>query len=479
MPRVKQIEKPMIEVFALEGHFGGVTYYMASLTLSECADQLHFARTNEASTFADRVQRRVNEKRAHAMFEDYLRKPGTRFFNSLVVVLMPKKGTETGYYRFEPFEDPSGDPIGKVGVLHVLSNIDRIVVDGQHRLYALRQANEYTRDADYEEDLELAEIEVPVVFITFDDVDGVYESGARVPNIRRDVSDRSRKVFIDLNKTAKPVDKNSLLILDDNDFSAIAARYLIENNPTLELYTKWSDAGSTLADADPYFTNIYLLDQYVDLLFPPEELDRIAKDYSLSLTDERNRAINDCFLAASVDHDGMVPRDMITDFFDRINFFNEWRGSIRSILNGDPLKQPEVRKLKTSQRKEIRALHHEHLMGTVAGQRAAFKAVVQAYQHLEEEAPLQSWYTALDRMSEIQSKNLYSRAGGLWLELLVRPGNRMKVNAVGAAADILEHLIRGVSADQTAGLIRPEDGIGTSNTMDHYEAGLKAIGFSK
>ena len=479
MPRVKQIAKPMIEMFALEGRFGGVTYYMASLTLSECADQLHFARTNEASTFADRVQRRVNEKRAHAMFEDYLRKPGTRFFNSLVVVLMPKKGTETGYYRFEPFEDPSGAAIGKVGVLHVLSDIDRIVVDGQHRLYALRQANEYTRHADYEEDLGLAEIEVPVVFITFDDVDGVYDSGARVPNIRRDVSDRSRKVFIDLNKTAKPVDKNSLLILDDNDFSAIAARYLIETNPTLELYTKWSDAGSTLADADPYFTNIYLLDQYVDLLFPTEELDRIAEDYSLSLTDERDRAISDCFLASSGNHDGMVPRDMITDFFERIKFFNEWRGSVRSILNEDPLKQPEARKLKTSQRKEIRTLHQKHLMATVAGQRAAFKAVLQAYQHIEEEEPLQAWHTALDRMSEIQRRELYGRSSDLWLEVLVRPGNRMKVNAVEAAADVLEHLIRGVSTDQTAGLIRPEDGFGTSNTMDHYEAALKALGFAK
>ena len=479
MPTIKQIAKPMIEMFALEGHFGGVTYYMASLTLSECADQLHFARTNEASTFADRVQRRVNEKRAQAMFEDYLRKPGTRFFNSLVVVLMPKPGTETGYYRFEPFEDPSGAAIGKVGVLHVLSDIDRIVVDGQHRLFALRLANEYTRQAEYENELGLTDIEVPVVFITFDDVNGVYESNTKIPNIQRDVADRSRKVFIDLNKTAKPVDKNSLLILDDNDFSAIAARYLIETNPTLELYTKWSDAGSTLADADPYFTNIYLLDQYVDLLLSTEELDRIAEDYSLSLTDERNRAIEDCFLASAANHDGMIPRDMINEFFERVTFFDEWRASVQSILDGDPRKQPYDLKLKTGQRKKIRALHQKHLLGTVAGQRAAFVAVFRAFQHIDEEDPQQAWYTTLDRMSEIQSKDLYSRTNDIWLELLVRPGNRMKVNAVETAATVLEHLIRGVPVEQTAGLIRPEDGFGTSETMDHYEVALKALGYEK
>ena len=478
MPTVRKISKPMIEMFALEGHFGGVTYYMASLTLSECADQLHFARTNEASTFADRVQRQVNEKRANAMFDEYLRKPGTRFFNSLVVVLMPKEGTETGYYRFEPFEDPSGATIGKVGILRVLSDIDRVVVDGQHRLHALRRANEFTRETEYDKDLGLTEIEVPVVFITFDDVDGVYDTNGHVPNIRRDVADRSRKVFIDLNKTAKPVDKNSLLILDDNDFSAIAARYLIENNSTLELYTKWSDAGSTLADADPYFTNIYLLDQYVDLLFSTEELERIAEDYSLSLTDERHRALEDCFLAGSASHDGLVPRDMISDFFARITFFDQWRSFIQSILKGDPRKQPEMERLKTSQRREIRALHQQHLISTVAGQRAAFMAAFQAFQHIGEEDPQEGWYTALDRLSEIQNEGFYGRDNELWLELLVRPGSRMKVNAVEAAATVLEHLIRGVSVEETAGLIRPEDGFGTSATMTHYQVALEALGYA-
>ena len=475
MPTVRRIQKPMIQMFAVRGTFSGVSYFMTSLTLSECADQLHFARTNEASSFADRVQRQVNEKRANAIFDEYLRKPGLRFFNSLVVVLTPKEGTDTGYYRFEPFEDPEGNAIQSVGVLEVLSDIDRIVVDGQHRLHALRRANEHTKQPEYDASIGLTEVKVPVVFLTFDDVEGEYRPGRRVPQIGRAVADRSRKVFIDLNKTAKPVDKNSLLILDDSDFSAIAARHLIETDPTLELYTKWSDAGSTLADADPYFTNIFLLDQYVELVFANGVIDKISEMYALSLTDERERAIREWFLGPLDERDGLVPHDMIIDFFEKVSFFGSWMSDIRSILQGDPPKQPELARTKTAQRKEIRKLHQTHLLGTVAGQRAAFIAALKAYRHLGDDDPQSRWKLALGRLSDIHDRGFFSRTDELWEELLVRPGNRMKVNEVETASSVLEHLIRGVSVEEARGLIRPEDGKGTSETLTNYTRVLSQL----
>ena len=109
MPIIENAKEQTISLYALKGTFTDVTYFMTSLSLSECAEQLSFAPTEEASEFAERVQRRLDTKRAEEkIYNGYLKQPGMRFFNSLVVVLMPREGTRRGYYRFEPFRGQDG-----------------------------------------------------------------------------------------------------------------------------------------------------------------------------------------------------------------------------------------------------------------------------------------------------------------------------------------------------------------------------------
>ena len=474
---VKNASRPTIRMHALKGSFTDITYFMASLKLSECAEQLHFSRVDEATEFSERVQRRLDEKRADDIFDRYLKKMGHRFFNSLVVVLMPKKNTNHGYFEFHHFTDESDQEIGNVGTLEILTDIERIVVDGQHRLHALRRAEEHTREINYDQKLKLSEIEVPVIFLTFDDV-GVNTIKHQIrpnKNLASDVENHSRKVFIDLNKTAKNVDKNSLLILDDSDFSAVAARYLIENDESLERYTKWSSRGTTLADADPYFTNIFLLDQFVEKLFG-DQADKISDSYDLSSIEERKSALDEEFLKPNEEHNGLVPSKMIMDFFTQVDFFNEWRNEIQSILGDDPEKQPPATKPNPLQRRKIRDLHQEHLLSTVVGQGAAFTAVVEAFQHFREDDEENNWQRALKRLSDIHKKGLYSRKNNLWDELLVRTGNKMRVNAKERSAQLLDHLIRGVPVEETESIIQPEDGFGTDQTMHYYQEALKELG---
>jgi DGQHR domain-containing protein len=237
--KLKSTPLQTIKLYALRGQFDGVTYFMTTMTLAEASEQLHFEDIEAVKSFRERVQRTLDENRARQIFENYLKKQTTRFFNSLVAVIMPPPSIKHGYFEFEPFEAETGK-IDNVGMLSIRTDIQRIVVDGQHRLYALTEANAYTRDPSYDPSLMLKELKVPVVFLTFDEVGG---AGFDVPveDVYKKVSDRARKIFVDLNRNAKKADRNTLFILDDEDFSAVAARDLIERDAHLERYTEGND----------------------------------------------------------------------------------------------------------------------------------------------------------------------------------------------------------------------------------------------
>ena len=474
MSTISNAKEKTVNIIAVRGTFADVTYYMATLSLSECYEQLSIARTEEASTFAERVQRRLDTRRAEKrIYQSYLKRPGTRFFNSLVVVLMPKRGARRGYYRFEPYRTDDGRDVGDVGTLEILSDIDRIVIDGQHRLHALRLANEHSREPDYDKQLAFAEIRVPVVFLTFDDVGGNFDKAIDDPNLHTKVSNKSRKLFVDLNKDVKKVDKNSLLVLDDSDFSAVSARRLIEENSELERYTKWSDAGTTLADVDPYYTNIFLLDQFVEILLGDTLVEIEERGcLVLELEEQRERAIKKIFLAPHPVYE-LPPRKMIEEFFERVSFFHQWKDEIRRILGDDPRIQPIVTDTNRAQKDEIRGLHKKSLLGTVAGQRAAFIGVVESFEHFDGD-PESNWRLALDRLSEIHDAGILDRSNPLWLELLVKAGNTMKLNTIRPSAEVISCLIRR-SDESSLGQINPAKGRGTKDTVEHYLTALTSL----
>lgn len=467
--------KAIVSICAIEGKFTDVTYYMSTLKLSECKDQLDFAPTDEVATFTERVQRKLDKKRASELiFKKYLNKPGTRFFNSLVVVLMPKDGTEDGYYQFKPFKDEKGKSIGNVGMLEILSDIDRIVVDGQHRLHALKLADEQSRGPDYDRELGFSQIRVPVVFVTFEDIGGTFDETISDAELPRKVANKSRKLFVDLNKDVKKIDKNNLLVLDDSDLSAVAARSLIEDNESLEVYTKWSKTGSTLADADPYFTNILLLDLFAEIFFEEVmelDLEKIA-DAELELEDGRVKAIQNYFCSTSSEL-GLAPKNMIEDFFEKVSFFGKWKKSIREILGGDPKTQPMTTETTPQQRRSIRKLHQQQLLSTVVGQHAAFRAALDAFEHFDSE-PKDDWHETLRRLSAVHDLGLFDRENLLWEELLVKAGKKLKLTAIRESSEVLSALIR-LKASKSLTVVNVDRGVGTTETHKHYSIALRKL----
>ena len=473
---VINLEKPKIQLYALRGRFTDVTYFLTTMTLSECAEQLHFQNVDDVKSFSERVQRSLNENRAKLIFTDYLKRTGPRFFNSLVVVLMPKQGITTGFYDFEPFKDQDGDEIGGLGMLSVLIDIQRIVVDGQHRLFSLKQAERYTREPDYDEKLHLKEAQIPVVFLAFDKViePGFEKIDSDKQDLMKLTSIEARQIFLALNKNAKVVDKNSLLILDDQDFSAVATRSLIESDSELEMFCKWHSGGTTLTDSDIFFTNIHTLDWFIKHETMCISQDEISKNYNLPVEDERQQAIEEHFDNPTSDVEllGLSRRKIIESFFTKLEFFPYWRSQVIDLLSGEPTLQPREQELTRDQKRAIKVMRRKHLLATIVGQKATFEAIMHAFPHMECETAIAKLDEVIRRVNILYENNIMSREHPIWSEFLVRPGNKLKLTALNSSAKLLRHIIEQRPEKDMKNFFDDliDDGIGTDQSLNMYSS---------
>src|SRR4051794_22968753 len=98
--KLKSTGLPTYDIYAMRGEFDGVSYFMATLPLYQCVEQLHIENANEVKSFSERMQRTLDETRAKEIFDKYLSNNRLRFFNSLVAVMVPPRGETGGYYEF-------------------------------------------------------------------------------------------------------------------------------------------------------------------------------------------------------------------------------------------------------------------------------------------------------------------------------------------------------------------------------------------
>ncbi|MDF3113103.1 hypothetical protein CFB52_000025 [Burkholderia sp. AU18528] len=472
--KIDSIPQPTTDIYAMKGEFSGVTYFMTTLSLSECREQLHVENTNEVKTFRERIQRTLDKDRAQEICEKYLKKHQLRFFNSLVAVLVPAKGKNKGYYEFKPFSSDS-QPL-PFGILKIATSIQRVVVDGQHRLTALKYAEDYSRQLDYDETLRIRELNIPVVFLVFPETGGegfnnIYE------DIDKKIGDNARRIFVDLNKNAKKADKKTLYILDDSDFSAVAARQLIESNTDFELFTRWHGNGTTLSDSDHCFTTIEILDFMVQNLLG--ELEEIASSrYDLTADEEREEALQKYFFKpANNSLEGLSVSQFLDAFFFEIGFFDEWKAKIREILGSDPTLQPAPQTSTLAQRRSIKELRQGSLLATVIGQKVAFKAILEAFPHFPGKTGSESLHSVLSRFNKLLESGLYDRKQSIWDEFLLRAGSKIRINAEIPSATLLRALLERTPAAAMAPRFQAwfEEGVGTSNTPIAYEEALKIL----
>ncbi|MFO0148008.1 MAG: hypothetical protein ACK525_03620, partial [Microcystis sp.] len=90
-----------IEYKAITGKFGEVRYFITTLEQSDAVENIRFADEIQGSwSFSERVQRKLDEKRAETEIFSYLAQGGIRFFNSIVVVLLPNSNEQREFWDF-------------------------------------------------------------------------------------------------------------------------------------------------------------------------------------------------------------------------------------------------------------------------------------------------------------------------------------------------------------------------------------------
>lgn len=264
---------------ALRGAIGDWVYYSSLLSASQISDWIETVKNiREAKSLEEVLQRELKSRIAG--ISKYLTTDDTRFFNSIII------GVFDGIPDWFEFELKSGpnlkletstetEILDSVGVLVFNGDERMFAIDGQHRVEGIKLALTKAKNEDITSD------QFSVIFIAHNDT----ELGMK----------RTRKLFSDINKNAKPVSKGDKVIIDEQELTAITAR---------RLYAKYKHfkGGQLIAPTENakldkndtvHFTNLIALDKVCSILKKSFKIDKgtleweevnVIKFYTLSST---------------------------------------------------------------------------------------------------------------------------------------------------------------------------------------------------
>lgn len=229
---------------------GSRDYYIAKMSASSLSGQVSIASELddwENLTLDDLYQRDLNRKRVEQDIAPYLATTADRFFGSIIILIRDHEAiTFEGVINFSDnmlaaYRSHSSD----IGFLTIGSRQGGLVaLDGQHRLAALRHVVQGNTPGPYRDDV--ANDEVAVIFISDTEIS------------------KARELFTMLNRSARKVSKNDVLIMSESDGAAIIARRLTGHiilNPRRNLESqplvKWES--NTIGQKDTQVTTLNAL----------------------------------------------------------------------------------------------------------------------------------------------------------------------------------------------------------------------------
>ena len=189
MPSLTNMKK----INCIESKMGDWTYYLATLSFKDAADTLKFAHEVNKKTDLDHLIQRELTTRSHDIAQ-YLTSQSQRLFGALICASFGK-----------PIDFTKGT--GGIGQL-TLDDESIYVLDGQHRLAAIREAiqanpDRFTNDC------------VPILLVFHHKTDPGYA--------------RARRLFTTVNRYAKQTSKTTNRVMDEDDgVSFLLLRFIRE-----------------------------------------------------------------------------------------------------------------------------------------------------------------------------------------------------------------------------------------------------------
>jgi len=250
----------------LRGVIGDWVYYSSLMTASQINDWIQTAKDiREAKSLDEELQRDLKDRRKD--IAKYLLNDNSRFFNSLIVGIFGgvpdwlefdlSKAQEKYTNNFD--ETYMKDSLG----LMVFDGDEKMfAIDGQHRVAGIQLAYQEELKKDIDKQI-LTDDQFSVIFVAHvDDCPGMK---------------RTRKLFSDINKNAKPVAKRDKIIIDEQELASIVTRRVYAESKYFENGDLISLSESTNLDSNDitHFTNITNL---YDVIKRLRSLYKVPKD---------------------------------------------------------------------------------------------------------------------------------------------------------------------------------------------------------
>lgn len=197
----------------MRGAIGDWVTYTCLMKLEDIGNLIKFADDiHKNKKLSQMIQRELKKDRQKSIGE-YLLTDSEAFFNAIVVAIYEGEPKWHPFDSIKPNDIDTNDvyipdyALESMGYLSLTKEEKIFALDGQHRLSGIKYA--------LEKNPEIGTQQIPVIFLPhFNDNIGIK---------------RTRRLFTTLNKKAKPVNKAAIIALDEDDISACATRYLVEN----------------------------------------------------------------------------------------------------------------------------------------------------------------------------------------------------------------------------------------------------------
>jgi DNA sulfur modification protein DndB len=201
----------------LTGKFGSWRFYNVVMKVKDLVDpdtgvkSVPESKKIYKSDNLNEILQRLEDPKRIEPLKNYILKQKDRYFNSLTVAF---SGGNPKWYPVEIKKDSKFSDENiiylnlKYGILELTGKEELFILDGQHRLLGLKSA--------FNQKPECGEEEVSVMLVQHDET----TEGIK----------RTRRIFVSLNRNAKPVSEGENIILEEDDASAIIARQLVEKS---------------------------------------------------------------------------------------------------------------------------------------------------------------------------------------------------------------------------------------------------------
>lgn len=293
----------MLKLICIRGVIGDWVFYSTTMTAIQINEWVKSYKEIRESKSLDEVLQRTLKERKYEIAK-YLMKEKSRFFNSLIIGCF---GGLPDWLEFEIKNDKSIiESEQSVGILRFNGNEQMFAIDGQHRVAGIDIAiseNKYKKNESFYLD------QFPIILIAhIDDEKG---------------NKRTRKLFSDINKKAKPVSYGDNIIIDEEDVAAIVTRKIYSEN-------KYFKKGSLISLTENARLNYNDISHFTNLI----GLYKLIKKLSKLIKTNKN-------ISQESDNNVLELTEITNDFLDFI-FTNITDYKNYFILNSIELKDTRI-----------------------------------------------------------------------------------------------------------------------------------------